>query len=88
MNMDNQLQVVEQNGKTTLKNRVGQALAVGAVTLAPVAAFAAPEAPDVTEAVTYIGLAVVAIGAIGAAKMIPAAATWLWSALTGTVKRG
>lgn len=87
--MDNQLQVVEQNGKTTLKNRVGRALAVGAVTLAPVAAFAeAPAAPNVTEAVTYIGLAVVAIGAIGAAKMIPAAATWLWSALTGTVKRG
>lgn len=85
--MDNQLQVVEQNGKTTLKNRAGQALAVGAVSLAPVAAFAA-EAPDVTEAVTYIGLAVVAIGAIGAAKMIPAAATWLWSALTSTVKRG
>lgn len=86
--MDNQLQVVEQNGKTTLKNRAGQALAVGAVSLAPVAAFAAADAPDVTEAVTYIGLAVVAIGAIGAAKMIPAAATWLWSALTSTVKRG
>ena len=86
--MEHELQVVEQNGKTTLKNRVGQALAVGAVTLAPVAAFAAPEAPDVTEAVAYIGLAVVSIGAIGAAKMIPAAATWLWSALTGTVKRG
>lgn len=60
----------------------------GLLALSPVLAFAAPEAPDVSEVVTYLGLAVVAIGSIGAAKMIPAAATWLWSTLTGAVKRG
>lgn len=61
-------------------------MATVAVT-APAVSFAA-DAPDVSEVVSYLGLAVAAIGAIGAAKMIPAAATWLWSTLSGAVKRG
>lgn len=74
---------------TTQKRSNLSAAAVGALALAPVLAFAeVPAAPDVTEVLTYIGYAVVAIGAIGSAKMIPAAAMWLWSSLTGMAKRG
>lgn len=74
---------------TQKRSNRSTAAAVGALALAPVLAFAeVPAAPDVTEALTYIGYAVVAIGAIGSAKMIPAAAMWLWSSLTGMAKRG
>lgn len=63
--------------------------AIAAVALVPTLSFAAvPEAPDLSDSLTYIGYAVVAIAAIGSAKMIPAAAMWLWSSLTGMAKRG
>lgn len=62
---------------------------VAAVAAMPLFALAeAPAAPDVSAIVTYIGYAVAAIVAIGTAKMIPAAAMWLYSSLTGAVKRG
>lgn len=71
----------------TKTQKFGNALAVVAVTTAPAVAFAA-DAPDVTPVVTYIGYAVAAITAIGVAKMIPSAAMWLYSSLTGMIKRG
>lgn len=76
------------------KNGLYQKLSTGVVTigllaLSATSAFAdVPEAPDVTPVVTYIGYAVAAIVAIGTAKMIPAAAMWLYSSLTGMIKRG
>lgn len=70
-----------------LQKATNYAVAVGVATL-PAVALANDQAPDVSAVVTYLGLAVVAIGAIGAAKMIPAAAVWLWSTLSNAVKRG
>lgn len=71
----------------TKTQKLGNALGVVAVTTVPAVAFAA-DAPDVTPVVTYIGYAVAAITAIGVAKMIPSAAMWLYSSLTGMIKRG
>ena len=69
--------------------KLGNKFAVATATAMPLVAFAAdPGAPDVTDVVTYIGYAVAAITAIGVAKMIPAVAMWLYSSLTGMVKRG
>lgn len=69
--------------------KLGNKLAVATVTAAPLVAFAAEATPpDVSPVVTYIGYAVAAITAIGVAKMIPAAAMWLYSSLTSMIKRG
>ena len=68
---------------------LGNKFAVATVAVAPVVAFAAEATPpDVSPVVTYIGYAVGAITAIGVAKMIPAAAMWLYSSLTSMIKRG
>lgn len=81
--------VTEDKGQVALSTKLGNQLAVATATAMPLVAFAAdPGAPDVTDVVTYIGYAVAAITAIGVAKMIPAAAMWLYSSLTGMVKRG
>lgn len=75
--------------KQSRYQRVVNTVAVSVVAASPLVAFAdTPAAPDVSSVVSYLGLAVAAIGAIGAAKMIPAAAIWLWSTLTGAVRRG
>lgn len=74
----------------TKNGRFSQAVATGvvlAITAVPALADV-PQAPDVSDIVTYIGYAVAAITAIGVAKMIPAAAMWLYSSLTSMVKRG
>ena len=70
--------------------KLGTKFTVATATAMPLVAFASQDlaAPDVTNVVTYIGYAVAAITAIGVAKMIPAAAMWLYSSLTGMVKRG
>lgn len=71
--------------KTSFKQKT----AVAVVAATPLFALAeVPTAPDVSSVVTYIGYAVAAVVAIGTAKMIPAAAMWLYSSLTGAVKRG
>lgn len=82
--------VTEDKGQVALSTKLGNQLAVATATAMPLVAFAAevPAAPDVANVVTYIGYAVAAITAIGVAKMIPAAAMWLYSSLTGMVKRG
>lgn len=75
--------------KQSRYQHVVNTVAVGVVAASPLVAFAdTPAAPDVSSVVSYLGLAVAAIGAIGAAKMIPAAAMWLWSTLTVAVRRG
>lgn len=63
--------------------------ALATATMLPAMAFAeAPAAPDTSGIVTYIGYAVGAVVAIGAAKMIPSAAIWLYSALGSMIRRG
>lgn len=88
--MTTQIEVQEKNGQRTLVDKAGNVLAVVAapLVLAAPAMADVPTAPDVSNVVTYIGYAVAAITAIGVAKMIPAAAMWLYSSLTGMVKRG
>lgn len=43
---------------------------------------------DTSAVVTTIGLGAAAVGALGAAKIAPAALTWVWSLVTGMAKRG
>jgi hypothetical protein len=61
-------------------------LLVGAAAAAPL--FAMAEPLDMTDGVTQLGLAVAAVGALGAAKVAPAALTWVWSLVTGMARRG
>ncbi len=79
--------VTTQPKSGLVTNAKAVAIATG-IGLLSVNANAAPAEPDVTEVLTYIGYAVAAVAAIGSAKMIPAAAMWLYSSLTGMVKRG
>lgn len=74
----------------TLKQKTssfGNKMAVATAVALPAVAFANDQ-PDVSSIVTYIGYATAAIVAIGAAKLIPAAAMWLYSSLGSMVKRG
>lgn len=82
---ENQNVVVETRGRTALKSRYNQLL-VGAAAAAPL--FAMAEPLDMTDGVTQLGLAVAAVGALGAAKVAPAALTWVWSLVTGMARRG
>lgn len=70
---------------------ISQKVVAGAVLAsASLPAFAneALAAPDTSKIVTYIGTtAVAAIVAIGGAKMIPAAAMWLYTSITNMIKR-
>lgn len=72
-----------------IKNKASATLTVVAVTATPMLAHAEDlAAPDTSKIVTYIATtAVAAIVAIGGAKMIPAAAIWLYTAITGMIKR-
>lgn len=75
--------VVESRGRTALKSRYNQVL-VGVGASLPLLAMAEV---DMTDATTQIALGVAAVGALGAAKMAPAALTWVWSLVTGMAKR-
>lgn len=62
-------------------------VAISAIAIAP--AFAEDLAqPDTSKIVGYIGYATGAVVAIGSAKLIPAAAIWLYSKLASMVIRG
>lgn len=76
--------VVESRGRTILKSRYNQALVVVAAGL-PL--FAHAEV-DMTAATAVLVSATAAVGALGAAKVAPAALTWVWSLVTGMAKRG
>ena len=52
-----------------------------------VATSAHAEALDMSDATTQLALGLAAVGAIGAAKLAPAALTWVWSLVTGAAKR-
>ena len=73
------------------KSRFGNALTVGAagvLAMSAIGANAAPAAIDMADATGTLVLALAAIGALGAAKIAPAALTWVWSMVTGMAKRG
>ena len=73
------------------KSRFGNALTVGTagvLAMSAICANAAPAAIDMSEATGTLVLALAAIGALGAAKIAPAALTWVWSMVTGMAKRG
>lgn len=42
---------------------------------------------DMTSATTQLGLALAAVAALGAAKMAPAALSWVWSLLVRVAQR-
>lgn len=62
--------------------------AVAVIATFPMFAQAAEGGLDMSDGVTQLALAVAAVGALGAAKLAPAALTWVWSLVTGMAKRG
>ena len=83
---ENVMIVQEKNGKTFLQRAavVGSAVVV----IGTANSNAAAGALDMADATTTLVLALAAIGALGAAKIAPAALTWVWSIVTGMAKRG
>lgn len=75
--------VVVAPKRSVLKSRYNQVL-VGVGASLPLLAMAEV---DMSDATTQIALGVAAVGALGAAKMAPAALTWVWSLVTGMAKR-
>lgn len=76
--------------KETLKAKYQKAVNYAVVVGTPVlmtSAHAAGEV-DTSTAVSTLGYALAALGAIGAAKLAPAAMTWVWSLVTQNAKRG
>lgn len=75
--------------KHSKMSKISTMSAVAFTTLLPAVAFANDlAAPDTSKITTYIGYATAAVVAIGTAKLIPAAAMWLYSSLTSMIKRG
>nr|QJS05421.1 hypothetical protein [Psychrobacter sp.] len=73
------------------KSRFGNGLVVGTagvLAASAMSANAAATALDMADATATLVLALAAIGALGAAKLAPAALTWVWSIVTGMAKRG
>lgn len=84
--MESQVVLVKKNGRWTYQRIVNGV----AVVLAPVAltATAHAEGLDMSQGTTQLALALAAIGALGAAKLAPAALTWVWGIVTRTASRG
>lgn len=82
----NEIIVQEKRGKTFLVRSaaVGSAVMVACIGTAN----AASDTLNMSEATTTLGFALAAVGALGAAKIAPAALTWVWSIVTGMAKRG
>lgn len=78
-----------QTKKPTLKQRYQKIVNVAAIVSTPVvlAASAHAEGLDMSDGTTQLALGLAAVGAIGAAKLAPAALTWVWSLVTSTAKR-
>ena len=81
---------MSQNNVSTVKapskfNSRYNKLLVGAAAAMPLFAFAEV---DMTAATAVLVSATAAVGALGAAKVAPAALTWVWSLVTGMAKRG
>lgn len=76
-----------ENQKKSRYQRIVNGVAVVA-TPAVVATSAHAEGLDMTQGTTQLALALAAIGALGAAKLAPAALTWVWGIVTRTASRG
>ena len=61
--------------------------AVTGLAVVSTSAFANSGGLDMTSATTQLGLALGAVAALGAAKMAPAALSWVWSLLTRVAQR-
>lgn len=75
----------QRNFKKTYQKVVNYAAL--AVTPVVLATSAHAEPLDMSDATTQLALGLAAVGAIGAAKLAPAALTWVWSLVTGAAKR-
>lgn len=74
--------------RSSLRSKYNRVV-VGAFAVAPVFAMAeGGTALDMSTATSTLVLALAAVGALGAAKVAPAALTWVWSLVTGMAKRG
>lgn len=68
--------------------RTQQAVNYAIVATAPILfASAAHAEVDTASAITQLGYALAAVAALGAAKLAPAALTWVWSLVTRTASR-
>ncbi|MFW2178532.1 MULTISPECIES: hypothetical protein [unclassified Moraxella] len=85
--MENQQIVVAQKKPRTTYQRIVNGVAV---VVAPVAMAMSAHADglDVSQGTIQLALALAAIGALGAAKLAPAALTWVWGIVTRTASRG
>ncbi|KMU98228.1 hypothetical protein ACS72_16565 [Acinetobacter sp. VT 511] len=75
----------KRNFKKTYQKIVNAAAVVATPVVLATSAHA--EGLDMSEATTQLALGLAAVGAIGAAKLAPAALTWVWSLVTGAAKR-
>lgn len=76
-----------ENQKKSRYQRIVNGVAVVATPVV-VATSAHAEGLDMTQGTTQLALALAAIGALGAAKLAPAALTWVWGIVTRTASRG
>lgn len=82
--MDTQV-VVKARRQSFLKSAHNKVLVAGAAAL-PLVAMAEPL--DMSDATTQLGLGLAAVGALGAAKLAPAALSWVWGMVTRVASRG
>lgn len=75
----------KRNFKKTYQKIVNAAAVVATPVVLATSAHA--EGLDMSDATTQLTLGLAAVGAIGAAKLAPAALTWVWSLVTGAAKR-
>lgn len=75
--------------KRNVKKMYQKVVNTAALILTPVvlATSAHAEGLDMSDATAQLVLGLAAVGAIGAAKLAPAALTWVWSLVTGAAKR-
>lgn len=76
-----------ENQKKLRYQRIVNGVAVVAAP-AVIATSAHAEGLDMSQGTAQLGLALAAIGALGAAKLAPAALTWVWGIVTRTASRG
>lgn len=75
--------------KRNVKKMYQKAVNTAALIATPVvlATSAHADGLDMSDATTQLALGLAAVSAIGAAKLAPAALTWVWSLVTGAAKR-
>lgn len=81
---NNEMSVQTKNVQSLLGSTYNKLLVAGAFAL-PLVANANL---DMGEATTQLGLGLAAVGALGAAKLAPAALSWVWSMVTRVASRG